>query len=539
MVGLNRRIGVAAAQGGGGLQFSQTSYPALTTANLTSPSGLTAGSNGGVVASVAPFAIFLRIRVSSDTTNKVTIHLQNDNGDTDWWAGVSVGDFTANKISAGAGVTILLNNIGGAGTAPDGTYFCLAIIGDGARVTLSLIPDIAASSMTAGKISQTPPFQAAYNQINYKSDPITNVGGGAGNYTWGQTGVPAGQLSKIKFTNSSSTIEIMGAHLCIGAIRGPSTAAMPAPAILELSHDQDSTGASAAAPTILLPKFHGPNGAPFVFSFQPSGNPGQLGQSNSMATVMALWEGGYAVGTTTGAQNASEYAGATSSHWGAPVGLAYRFGFVEKAYRYIPRLGKKYGLAMSMGTQTAFAYQRYYGGLAALAVVSGAFDLTDSYNSRGFSTVINNGFGAWYQALQSSTGNDPASSPTYFTPIATGLAAINTSLLASPANWRSGTAYGAGTAYATDDVTFKAFTGGIAALSDYDPVLNPTRFTALPVKAWHGTSDATIPDTQMTSFATAVNGAGGSVTTVSVASGTHLGATMYDSAAIKTFFDAH
>ena len=270
----------------------------------------------------------------------------------------------------------------------------------------------------------------------------------------------------------------------------------------------------------------------------PNGNPGTVIYSPSLTSVVTLWTGGYIVAACTGADNGGDYSGATSSHWGATAGLVYRRKLDDYIRTYLPQTRDGlYHLGLSMGAISALAYERYYPNAKAIATVSGAVDLSDSFTNRGFATVIGNAYGTWYLCIQAGSGHAPASSPTYWRAISSGRTPPGDGFYESRYTWRD--MYAGGTSYAINDVVCVADAGAVGAYSDVDPVLNAQYYVDPPVKMWHGTADTLIPLAQMTSFSSALTTAGGTATTVSVSGGTHLGASCFDATAIKAFFDAN
>lgn len=527
--------------------------PSLTLSAMSSQTGLANAGAGGIVAAVngvsgtgyvqLPVTIdptkLFRISVLmevSDSTNNIVI--QPTSAAKPYWSGPKA-YFRNNGISLDVGTAGVFNSIGNTAPAPNGTQFWLSIASDGNHVTLASIPNIAKTAFTTAGIKQSPVFADAYNQINFKQDPLNNASAGAGNYSWGEVGT-ANLISQITISNASATSRVIGLHVCIGALDGPIDYQMGAPCLVSINSGQESGVANNGyKPYVILPKYYGgPKDTSIVLLQHPNGNPGQITYLPSMDTLLTLWLGGYAVSNQSGLHGASiDITGPTCSNWGSPAGLTYRKLFSDYIRQNLPFIGKFMHLGMSMGGLNSLSYVREYGESSAIVTISGAVGLTDSFNSRGFSSIINNAYGAWYVFTAASTNNDPASSPAYAAPINSGELTPSRRFYSAPFNWRG--VYSAGTSYVVNDVVVKPYSAGVSGLAGYDPTLTPSLFTGIPVKMWHGDADSLIPLSQMTEFASAVNAAGGSVQTVTVSGGAHLGASMFDSAAIKEFFDLY
>lgn len=538
------------------LTQSKLHVPSLALTDLAAgAAGLAVHASGGIIAAAAgvtgtgkialpspidptkPFRVHMLVEIN-ENANNLTLQL-GSTGTPPFWSGLRMTSIKTDNISGNAGNPTTFNSLGGATGAlpyPAGTKVWFNVCGDGQYISMSIIPDIAAASFQADWIKQ-PTFQAAYNRIYWVVDDVPDVSSGAGQFTWGRAG-QADQLTQIYFTSNSALTRLIGVYCNVGELEGPGDARMGAPLVMALSNSQDNGGAVTSTPLVLLPPAWGcPGSRDFVMQHHPNGNPGTLMQSNSGPAALAMYAAGYGQGTLSGCQASGDYAGATSSNWGAPTGLLYRKNFLDyfrNAFRFD---GKLIHFGMSMGVLNALRYFAEYGEGDAVVGISGAVDLTDSFNNRGFSAIINAGFGAWYRSVaDANTGNAPEASPEQWVRINRGVRAPGLRSLVAPYNWRN--LYAAGTTYAKHDVVYRAYAGGVAGLAGYDPVLTPKLYAGLPIKLWHGDADATIPLAQAQSFVSAVNRYASAASLVTVAGGGHVTAGMFDSAAIVAYLDS-
>lgn len=526
------------------LVASKLHVPSLTLADLASTAGLSVHASGGIIATVAgatgtgkitlpspidpskPFRVHMLFELNGDTANNLVLQL-GSTGTPPFWSGTKAVTLQANNITATIGGATPFNDIAGVSPVPAGTKFWLSICGDGTYVTTSFIPDIPSASFDADWWEDFPAFQDVWNAINWRPSIVSDVASGAGQFTWGRAG-QADQLTQIFFTSTSTSTRFIGVYCNIGELEGPGDRRMGAPMVAMLNNSQDCAGVSAAGPVVLVPPHWGcPGARDFVFQHHPNGNVGSITQSLSGPTALAMYFAGYALGTMSGCQSNADFAGATCSNWGAPTGLQYRKSFLDyfrNAFRFD---GKLIHWGLSMGLMNALRYFAQYGEGDAIVGVSGACDLTDSFNNRGFNTIINAAFGAWYVSLASgNTGNTPETSPTLWKRINRDVGPTGRKSLLAPFTWRN--LYAAGTAYAQHDIVYRPYSAGIAALSPYDPVLNPKLFAGLPIRLYHGTADGTIPIAQANSFAAAVALYAASVDVVGLAGGGHLDATTWN-----------
>jgi poly(3-hydroxybutyrate) depolymerase len=204
------------------------------------------------------------------------------------------------------------------------------------------------------------------------------------------------------------------------------------------------------------------------------------GGADDGAAIGGLVEAGYVVAYMRGTSDTSgtTYSGPLASNWGAPGPLATWWKKLLDTIRSKFPIRNVYLLGLSMGLENALRfYATYPEAIKAIAGISGVCNLTYAYNSEGFKPVID-------------------------------------------------AAHGTSTA---------------AAIAGYDPTLTPSLYTGVPIKLWHGDADPTLAIAQhMTAFAAAVNALSpGRVATVTVAGGVHLGASVFQAAALLAFLQAN
>lgn len=270
----------------------------------------------------------------------------------------------------------------------------------------------------------------------------------------------------------------------------------------------------------------------------PSSFNGTIDSSQYGTFFSDLFSDGYAVcfGTFNSFNNPSGTplwgAGVTSSNWGAPSGLVYRKAlndYVDSLIHapYFIQIGG------SMGAFNALTYTVNYPDKVRGAIgISGALDLTYNYNN-GYSGVINKAYGASYKCILPSTGNS-TSNPTYWEKISNEKNAPKLNEYSNPFY----DTYSSGKSYIVGDVVFEDYTGVVAGLSMFDIILNPRNLTKPTILLIHGSSDATISDTQSLATQTAVNAVGGNVTVDIKIGATHLDITLFNFNYIKDFLIA-
>lgn len=440
-----------------------------------------------------------------------------------FWSGESMTATTAvgvNTNSGGSQVLSQVGNVGGAGMA-SGTQVWMSVIGDGERVTRTVIAPDAAPTLNIAA------FQGPLHRVNGLSTalPPLITAQFSGNDVYGSASQPQNYLSRIRIVTSSTQSRVIAVYVSQDGIGG----GVGAPGAMQLAVLQDES------PWVLLPGSYGGVDTDAVLIHHPNANPGNFtNQPFAKATELGLVDVGFIVFGITGADNINDFSGATSSCWSAPAGLVYRKALVDRL-RVLLRMRDLNHMGYSMGANNALNYERDHPGARAVVTISGAVDLADSFTNRGFSSTIRNAYGTWYRCIQAGTGQAPASSPAYWSPISANKAAPAASYYSIPYVWRN--MYAAGTAYAVNDVVCVASGDAVGAFAYRDPVQQASSLLGLPIAMWHGDADALIPLAQMTAFAAAA--AGGQVTTHTVAGGTHLGASMYDPSAIIAFFQTH
>jgi pimeloyl-ACP methyl ester carboxylesterase len=125
----------------------------------------------------------------------------------------------------------------------------------------------------------------------------------------------------------------------------------------------------------------------------------------------------------------------------------------------------------------------------------------------------------------------------YFTQITYGFSQPEEVYYKSPYIWRD--MYTAGVSYAANTVIgIPAQNASAKTFQFVDPNLNPNQFTKIPIKIWHGIDDTLIPIAQAQGLTTSINAAGGNVSLVTVAGGTHLGDSTFDGDGIVAFFNS-
>lgn len=452
-----------------------------------------------------------------DIQDANSIKMQLRHAANDWWSGFRVTALSTSYLSASVGSLAPFNRYGFTGGVLGLVW--LTLVSDGNYVWFSV-----ARASTNDILAANPAYQAVFDKFAW-TETATSVN--SGGLCWGDPANSATWLSRLYLENTSVNNRIIGVYTSVGSLEGPSDGLFSPPMFAAPRIGNDATA------QVWLPgTYHSASSSPLVIQHHP--NSAGAGWSWGSDIITNLHGGGYILANIVGLDNTADWAGATASNWGAPAGLRYRNLLVDWIRRYLPGASKLGHLGFSMGGLNALAYEREYPGASAIVSICGAVDLTDSYTNRGFSTIIKNGYGQWYQSLQASTGQAPASCPSYWRPISFNRSAPNPFWYQTGYVWRN--TYNTGTAYAANDVTCVPDSGDAASFTSYDPVLTPAYWPTIPIKLWHGTADTVIPIAQMTAFATAV---GANVETVSVSGGGHLTTDMYDPTGVRTFFDAH
>lgn len=512
-------------------EFKGLYVPKFSKLNLSAATGLAIHASGGLVAAVdnVSGSGYLNLPEVIDRTKKwrwaVKFQL-NDARQFSVQLCDAANDFrkaakiqgSVTNLTMTVGGTTYLNQFGN-GVIPAGSIYWLTQASDGNKVTTAVYIE------TPTSISNSSAFQdSAYQKLFYRTDAFDAVNGAVPFFT---------ALSRINITNASTTNKILGVFVNIGSLAGPKDSQFDPAFVLQPVVLNDST-----CWVMANGGYGGKKKSNLVFVHHPNGNPGDIvNQPSAFPTIQKLWANGYTVIGMSGIYGAhSDFLEPTASNWGSPAGLRYRKALVEWVRTNMPLVDNMYHLGLSMGAVNALQYESMYPGSAKAAVlISGAVDLSDSYTNRGFSGQIQKGYGKWYVCIQAGTGQAPASSPTFWTPLTLEKEKPDDVYYSAPYVWRH--VYSGATAYSVNDIVSVSSSGAVGVFADSDPTLNVDRFKDLPVHLRHGASDATIPSSQMTTFANNLAAAGGSVEQVSVSGGTHLGATVYDPDAILSFFD--
>lgn len=517
-----------------GLRNYVSSFTSL--GQLTSSSGLSIASGGGLIATTSNVqgTGSLTLAAPLNATNSIfrfaALIEVNDAFSTVVQLADAAGDF-----KSGAYLTLSTNGLqmtfgGSAGSGagfqsvPAGTRIWFMIAGDRNRVTISF------STLNPTAISSGEAFQGtAYNKLYLRTANATLTGSGS---------YPVfTALTRVLITNRSATNRILGVFSNVGSwdfLGNDGLLNPPMVAETQVLNDR--------SPYVMLSGNYGTApGKKIAFFHHPNGNAGSILEiPTEHATRLALWAGGYTcVGMSGLGANPSTFAEATMSPWGAPAGLYYRKFFVDYVRSLLPRLTDLFHVGSSMGALIALEYQRQNGGAKAIVTVSGAVGLADCFTNRGFSSTIQKAYGDWYVCIQAGTGQSPASSPAFWTRIASDFNAPDPSYYPSPYVWRD--TYAAGTNYSVGDIVTVSVSRTVSAFNSYDPTTNTARYAGsnlIPISMSHSSGDTLIPIAQRDAFANNLIANGGNVTTATRGTG-HITADVYDPAGTLAFFNAN
>lgn len=391
-------------------------------------------------------------------------------------------------------------------SVPTGTPMSFTVASDGFGVWPCVIPD------TLTTVFSDMPYAANWDGSEY-------CGEMSASFVDPVYGALNQDLQVIAISNASTENTITGIYLSQGNLDPPPDREMVAPMILNPAVALDPGGYGPPS------RFLGPNtqifvpgsysaqsGAPVVLYHHPNG----YFNINSVAftSVAALVNEGYVVIAPNTWPNSvgRDFTNGLTSNWGAPSGELWRKAAEDWARANLPDLGQLYHFGYSMGCMDALEYEQAWPGSAAIICVSGVTSLTNAYNQTGnpFGAIIDYAYGDWYVALQPSTGENPASTTGYWKKVATGPDGLPAQYLTSGYTyldyWQSGIAYSSGQFVNTP------FTGGVGALSAFDPTLNPDTYLDVPIYLSGCPGDTTISPSEWSTFQTAVNSAGGNVT---------------------------
>lgn len=124
----------------------------------------------------------------------------------------------------------------------------------------------------------------------------------------------------------------------------------------------------------------------------------------------------------------------------------------------------------------------------------------------------------------------------YWTQINFGYGAPDDIYYESPYTWRD--TYVGATAYTVNNIVTKPSTGTVNNFKFADPTLQFQVYKNIPIRLFHGSADVLIPPSQMTNFASLVNGIGGNVVTTAIAEGGHLTSDVYKGDDIVSFLNS-
>lgn len=379
----------------------------LDTTGLTSPSGLSIASGGGLVASSAgvagtatiplpaaidqtrPWRMAVLMECGADADN-CSLALTNS-AETSYHGAYFNFGGTTFQASYGGGA-----NFQNTGIAPGKRYWGV-LASDGLVVTISMIPYHDAGLGTFG-------FAIA--------DPSCNFRTSARGYTNGGQSV-WDTLNQINISNASATAKILGVYVTQGLAGGTdSRLTPPAPFALTLT-DGDNTC------FVRLPKqYDGVTPCPIVMVMHPNASDELSGclvasSPDSGAAIAALVDAGYIVATSRGTNDYSgtTYSGPLASNWGGPAGMQFRRDLLSWLKTNLVT-GNVYAVGQSMGLMNALDLVRTGDAKAAVGI-SGVCSLGYSYNTEGFAALINAGWGVSdYADLPSYA--DPVSNPTNY-----------------------------------------------------------------------------------------------------------------------------
>lgn len=501
--------------------FSHLSLSSATNLSIGNPSGIVAttdnvsGSGYLTLPETIDRTKKWRFATKFELNDARAITIQICDPTVDFKSGVKIIASLTSITTTIGGVTQL--NQFGFNVIPIGSKFWLTVVSDGVKVTTAIFIENPTSA------SNTSTFQDSnYQKLVYKTDNYNLLNGAWEVFS---------NLSRVHITSLSTLNKIHSIFVNIGSFVGSFESNSPGVLVTTVLNDPSCW--------LLIPGSYGNKKTDLCFVHHPSGNPGDItNQPNSFETSVTLWNNNFIVCGMSGYYGTpSTYLEATLSNWGAPVGLYYRKNFIDWIRTNLPLSGSLVHLGFSMGLLNALNYSSIYKNSSkGIVGISGVTDLADSYSNRGFSTHIQKGFGTWYVCIQAGTGQNPSSSPTFWTQISLDKGKPADSYYSSPYIWRD--IYAAGTAYSVNDIVFLSNSGGVSTYQDYDPNISFRKLKNIPIYLRHGDTDATIPLTQMTVFRDKLLAAGYSIETETISGGTHLGASMYSPQSILTFFNS-
>jgi hypothetical protein len=369
-------------------------------------------------------------------------------------------------------------------------------------------------------LSLAPPaFQAAYQSV-----PVAVE----------STVIPANVAPVTSFyiSDASANSIVTGVFVSQGRLDGPTDGQMPVPGYIAPVVLDDSTQNRTYPSNVWIPPNYGtPQGNGIVQIFHANASTNSVSNAGSIV-FPNLFQAGYIVASVLGdtgngynnaisgcpaATGSAPYCSPTSTNWAGPTGAQYRNSFAGIIRQYLPNANQLFRFGMSMGALNALEDEMLHPGGAAIATFSPALNLTAAYTLSGsapfgaytnFAANINNGWGTWYQSLQgSNTGNNPATSPTFWQPVGNSFTGLALGYMSAP-RFRNTGSYLSTRTYNQNDITALPYTGTIGALAAFDPNLNYPSFTNIPIQNWTEVQDSQVPTAWGANFIAGITSAG-------------------------------
>ncbi|MFC5861101.1 hypothetical protein ACFPT7_02220 [Acidicapsa dinghuensis] len=528
-------------------------YPALTTTNITSQGGTSTnlsnytvsyentggtvvGTCTGVGATTAgtagtayipflqpldptlPTRIVVHTCIGSNTTtpdtNLLKVAISNSGGSGSYgFIASNVSQTYMNTTQFGGTVLNEYGNTGGIPSYTTGSFF-LDYIGTGAGgldasgneyAWGGWIPDTVSILQEEG----IPAFGVAYT-----SRPVVH-----------ETAITPASLANITgiyISDASVNTIVTGVYVSQGRLDGPTDGLMPTPGYVSFIVGDDGAYSRTYPANVWIPYYYGPpTGNPIAEIFHANANTNQLngpgsplypnffsdgGPNNNYAgMIVASITGDSGAGYNTTINGCSAgtniYCSPTSTDWFSLTGNKYRNNLVGLIRQYLPNANQLFRMGMSMGAGDVVQDEILHPGGAAIAVFSPAWNLTGAWNLSGaapygsysnFQANIQNAYGTWCQSLVGGNqNNSPLSSPVDWNCLGAG--ANGLSLGWESTHFKNRGAYNSGTSYNQNDLVEVPYSGTIASLAPFDPYLNYTGLSTIPIQSWTETGDSVVP----------------------------------------------
>jgi pimeloyl-ACP methyl ester carboxylesterase len=421
-------------------------YPVLNKDLFSDSTGLSNHANGGVVATTAGVngsgSIYLPklIDMTKPWRCAVLVEINDSNvinelhfGDAsaNYFTGIRFTSIGINGVSGTVAGSTFAGSYGSTGGIPVGTKVWIGMAYDGANYVQGFfIPDNPTRYISDSEGGTSiPATNLAWDNRAYAASYLPTVQN-TGRNCFGGTGAQLQySLCRFRLQTQSTQNRVIGVWWNQG-LAGPKDGELSPPTMLRTVVGRDESA------TVIIPKTLNQQQTDIVLLHHPNANNGGFGMyhgtNGSPSELAKLVNQGYLVCGITGADTPSDLDAATASNWGAPAGQLYRKLLVDWVRDNVPGLRYLFILGQSMGGLNSARYAiQYPNQVRAVAVVSGAMDLSDSYTNRGFSSIINKAFGTWWLVTNAITGLNPTLVVTSTANALVGATSISVSALAS------------------------------------------------------------------------------------------------------------